>query len=93
MKSVELVRVGYGNFVVRDRVESVLSPATAPVQRLIRRAKDEGLVVDITAGRRTRAIALLNTGNVLLMGLTPRELSRRGLPAEGQIANQSNATR
>ena len=81
---MELIRVGYGNFVAGERVLRVLSPAPAPVQRLIRHAKDEGLAIDVTAGRRTRAVALLDTGEILLLGLTPRELTRRGLPVGGQ---------
>jgi regulator of extracellular matrix RemA (YlzA/DUF370 family) len=79
---VELARVGYGNFVPRDRISTVVSPAAAPVQRLIRHARDEGLVIDLTAGRRTRSVAILNTGQILLLGLTQRELGSRGLPTE-----------
>lgn len=80
---MELVRVGYGNFVPRERVIGVLSPETAPVQRLIRHAKDEGIVIDITAGRRTRSVAILDSGDILLIGLTQRELGKRGLPVSG----------
>ena len=75
-----LVRVGFGNFVARARVLSVLSSAPAPVQRLIRHAREEGLVIDMTAGRRTRAVAVLDSGNIFLLGLTQRELGTRGLP-------------
>jgi regulator of extracellular matrix RemA (YlzA/DUF370 family) len=81
---LELVRVGYGNFVPGGRVETVLSPTAAPVQRLIRHARDEGLVIDLTAGRRTRAIALLDSGKLLLLGLTPKELGTRGLPIDSR---------
>jgi regulator of extracellular matrix RemA (YlzA/DUF370 family) len=61
-------------------VVSVLSPAAAPVQRLIRHAREEGLVIDMTAGRRTRSVAILNSGDLLLLGLSQRELGARGLP-------------
>jgi hypothetical protein len=81
--AVDLVRVGYGNFIPRNRVLGVVSPATAPVQRLIRQAKDEGLVIDISAGRRTRSVAILDSGDILLMGLTVREVGKRGLPVTG----------
>jgi len=77
---MQLARVGYGNFVPLDRVLGVMSPALAPVQRLIRHARDEGLVIDITAGRRTRSVAVLDSGDILLLGLTLRELGKRGLP-------------
>ena len=80
---MDLVRVGYGNFVPRERVLGVLSPESAPVQRLIRHAKDEGLVIDMTAGRRTRSVGVLDSGDILLMGLSQRELGKRGLPLSG----------
>jgi hypothetical protein len=85
---VELVRAGYGNFVPRDRVLGVVSPTTAPVQRLIRQAKDEGLAIDISAGRRTRSVAILDNGEILLIGLTVRELGKRGLPVTGTSARR-----
>ncbi len=75
-----LVRVGYGNFVPRDRVLSVMSSALAPVQRLIRHGRTKGLVIDMSAGRPTRAVAVLDSGDILLLGLTQRELGKRGLP-------------
>jgi regulator of extracellular matrix RemA (YlzA/DUF370 family) len=77
---LDLVRVGYGNFVSGERVARVLSPSAAPVQRLIRHARDEGAVIDMTAGRRTRAVAVLDGGKILLLGLTAKELGARGLP-------------
>jgi len=80
--STELAHVGYGNFVPRHRVRAVFSLATTPVQRLLRQAKDEGVSLDLTSGRRTRAIAILDDGRVLLLGLTSRELAKRGLPSE-----------
>jgi extracellular matrix regulatory protein A len=63
----------------------VVSPAAAPVQRMIRHARDEGLVIDLTAGRRTRSVAILKSGEILLLGLTQRELGSRGLPLETPV--------
>jgi len=77
----KLAHVGYGNFVVVSRIRGVLPPVAAPVQRLIRRAKDEGIAIDVTSGRRTRAVAVLDDGKILLLGLSVRELATRGLPA------------
>jgi regulator of extracellular matrix RemA (YlzA/DUF370 family) len=78
----DLAPVGYGNFLVRKRVQAVFSLAAAPVQRLIRQAKDEGISLDLTNGRRTRSVAILDTGRVALLGLRPRELAKRGLPVD-----------
>ena len=80
--AIDLAHVGYGNFLTRDRVRAVFSLATAPVQRLIRQAKDGGVALDLTSGRRTRCIAILDTGSVVLLGLRARELAKRGLPVD-----------
>jgi regulator of extracellular matrix RemA (YlzA/DUF370 family) len=50
------------------------------MQRFIREAKDAGIVIDVTSGRRTRAVAMLNDGHVVLLGLSLKELAKRGLP-------------
>jgi regulator of extracellular matrix RemA (YlzA/DUF370 family) len=90
----ELVRVGYGNYVPRERVTAVLSPVPAPVQRLVRHAKDEKLVIDMTAGRRTRSVAIMDDGTVALLGLTTRELGKRGLPlTAGGVARRRKRAR
>jgi len=80
--ATDLAHVGYGNFLARDRVRAVFSLATAPVQRLIRQAKDEGICLDLTNGRRTGSVAILDTGRVVLLGLSARELAKRGLPVD-----------
>jgi regulator of extracellular matrix RemA (YlzA/DUF370 family) len=76
----ELAHVGYGNFLIVDRIQAVLPPTAAPVQRLIREAREESVVIDVTSGRRTRAVAVLDTGKVVLLGLSLKELAKRGLP-------------
>lgn len=84
--SSELVSVGYGNYVPLQRVSTVLSPLPAAVQRFVRQGKDEGMVIDLTAGRRTRAVAIMDSGGIMLLGLTMRELGKRGLPVAGVTA-------
>jgi regulator of extracellular matrix RemA (YlzA/DUF370 family) len=76
----QLAHVGYGNFLSLARVVTVVPPASAPVQRLIREAKEAGIVIDVSTGRRTRAVALLDSGTIVLLGLSVKELGSRGLP-------------
>jgi regulator of extracellular matrix RemA (YlzA/DUF370 family) len=59
---------------------NVVSSEAFEVQRLIREAKEQGRAIDMTTGRRPRAVATLDTGQVALLGLTVKELGRRGLP-------------
>jgi regulator of extracellular matrix RemA (YlzA/DUF370 family) len=75
--ATRLVHVGFGNYVAADRIVSVRRPDTAPVQRLVREGKPSRLIIDVTGGRRTRAVLLLDTGNIVLAALSPRSLSGR----------------
>jgi regulator of extracellular matrix RemA (YlzA/DUF370 family) len=63
------------------------------VQRLIREAKEEGVALDVTSGRRTRAVATLDSGVIVLLGLSTRELGSRGLPVIGISKKRRKRTR
>ena len=71
------VNVGYGNFVNADKVVAVVSPESAPVRRLIQAARDEGTAVDVTQGRKTKAVILTDSGQLLLSALLPETLTGR----------------
>ena len=74
---MKLVNIGFGNFVMTDRVLAVLNPESSPVKRLRDEAKSRGTLVDATQGRRTRSIILLDSGHVILAGLQEETLAQR----------------
>ena len=86
-----LAHVGFGNFLPVGRVVRVFSPSPTHVQRLIREAREEGIIIDVTSGRRTRSVAVLDTGRVVLLGLTVKKLGGRGLPT-GAVARKRRKT-
>ena len=71
------VNVGYGNYVNADQVVAVVSPESAPVRRLIQTARDEGTAVDVTQGRKTKAVILTDSGRLLLSALLPETIAGR----------------
>ena len=73
----KLINIGFGNGVNSDKVLAVVSPDAAPVKRLVSHARAEGLVIDATQGRRTKAVVILDGGTVLLSALQPETVSRR----------------
>lgn len=75
--TTRLVHVGFGNYVAADRIVSIKRPDAAPVQRLVREGKPSRVVIDVTGGRRTKAVLFLDTGNIVLAALSPRSLSGR----------------
>lgn len=74
---MKLVNVGFGNFVNAARVISVVSPESAPVKRIMQRAKDEGKLIDVTQGRKTMAVIFTDSAHVILSYLKPERLQLR----------------
>jgi regulator of extracellular matrix RemA (YlzA/DUF370 family) len=60
-----------------EKIVAVVSPASAPMKRLVQDAREAAALVDATAGRRTRAVIISDSGHVVLSGLTPETISAR----------------
>lgn len=72
-----LLNVGFGNTVVANKVVSILSPTSSPVKRYKDQAKDEKRLIDVTHGRKTRAIIVLETNQVILSSIQAETISNR----------------
>lgn len=75
--SCRLVHVGFGNMVVAERVVSIISPDSAPIKRLKEEAREAGLLVDVTQGRKTRAILIMDSRHVILSAIQPETIAAR----------------
>ena len=73
----ELIHVGFENHLALNRVLAIATPSAAPVKRLIQRGKDEQRIIDLTSGRRTKAVAVLDNDWVALLAITPETFSGR----------------
>ncbi|MDR3255231.1 MAG: DUF370 domain-containing protein [Synergistaceae bacterium] len=72
-----LVHIGFGNMVVADRVVAIISPSSAPIKRMREEAKNAGLLVDATQGRKTRAILVMDSKHVVISAIQPETISAR----------------
>ena len=86
---MRMINVGFGNMLTASRVVAIVSPDSAPVKRMIQEARENGRLVDSTAGRRTRAVIQMDSGNVVLSALQPETLANR-LTAEQQEEGDSS---
>jgi regulator of extracellular matrix RemA (YlzA/DUF370 family) len=75
--ATELVHVGFDNHLALNRVIAVATPGSAPVKRIVQRGKQEQRVVDLTSGRRTKAVAVLDNDWVALLAITPETFAGR----------------
>ena len=73
----ELLHVGFGNMVVAERVVALISPDSAPIRRLKDEAREAGLLVDVTQGRKTRSILIRDSRHVILSAIQPETITAR----------------
>jgi regulator of extracellular matrix RemA (YlzA/DUF370 family) len=64
-----MIDIGFGNYVAADRVVAVTCPDSAPIKRLVQDAKDGGIAVDVTCGKKTLSVILTDSGHVVLSSL------------------------
>lgn len=74
---VSLVNIGFGNIVAANRIIAIVSPESAPIKRIISDAREEGMLVDATYGRRTRAVIITDSSHVILSAVQPETVGHR----------------
>jgi len=74
---MKLINIGFGSMVAAGRMLSILAPDSAPIKRVIQEARDRGMLIDASYGRKTKAVILMDTDHVILSALTPETLSAR----------------
>ena len=73
----KLINIGYGNIVYADRIIAVVTPESAPIKRIIQDAKESGLLIDATCGRRTRGVVITDSRHVILSAVQPETVAGR----------------
>lgn len=74
---MSFINVGYGNFVVSERIIAIVYPDSAPLKRNLNSLREENKVTDVTYGKPTQSIIYLDNGQVVLSSLHPDTLVRR----------------
>ncbi len=74
---MKMINIGYGNMISTARIITVVSPESAPIKRLIQEARDSGMAIDATFGRKTRAVIIMDSGHVILSSLITETLASR----------------
>ena len=74
---MRLINIGFGNMVAAGRLVAIVSPESAPIKRIIQEAKDRGMLIDATYGRRTRAVLITDSDHVVLSAVQPETVANR----------------
>ena len=87
---MKFINIGYGNMVAVDRIVTLVSPDSAPIKRLIQDAKDDGRVIDVTCGRKTRAVIVTDSEHVILAAIQTETIANR-LSSEYEAAEEEES--
>ncbi len=74
---MRLINIGFGNMVSASRLIAIVSPESAPIKRIIQEARDKGVLIDATYGRRTRAVIIMDSDHVVLSAIQPETVANR----------------
>ena len=74
---MKFINIGFGNMVAAERIVTIVSPDSAPVKRLVQDAKDAGRVIDVSCGRRTRAVIITDSEHVILSAIQAETIANR----------------
>ena len=74
---MQLINIGFGNTVSAQKVVAIVSPDSSPIKRLIQESKAKGIIVDATCGRKTRAVLIMDSGNIVLSALQSETIAMR----------------
>ena len=74
---MKLINIGFGSLISAQRLLAVIAPESAPIKRMIQEARERGVLIDATYGRRTRAVLIMDSDHIVLSALQPETVAGR----------------
>ena len=74
---MKLINIGFGSMIAANRLLAVVAPESAPIKRLIQEARDRGMLIDASYGRKTKAVLLMDTDHVILSAIPTESIYAR----------------
>ena len=86
---MKLINIGFGSMVSAGRLISIVGPDSAPIKRMVQEARDRGVLIDASYGRRTRAVLIMDSGHVILSALQIETIAGRlGVREQGNAPEE-----
>ena len=74
---MKFINIGFGNMVSASRIVAIAGPDSAPIKRLVQDAKEDNRVIDVSCGRRTRAVIITDSEHVILSAIQAETITNR----------------
>ncbi|AKG52924.1 hypothetical protein DGWBC_0237 [Dehalogenimonas sp. WBC-2] len=83
--AIELVHIGFSNILAMNRLIAIAPPGSAPIKRIIQESRNKGVLIDMTNGRKTKAVIFIDSGHVVLAALAPETITGRVSIGRGAV--------
>lgn len=81
---MQLINIGFGNLVSAEKIIAVVAPDSAPIKRIVQDAKEQGLLIDATYGRKTRSVIIAGSRHIILSAINPESIGNRAVVEEDE---------
>ena len=82
--NTELIHIGFGNVLAVNRIIALVSPNSAPAKRMVQQGRSSGMLVDMTNGRKTKAVVIMDSNHIVLAAITPETIAGRLVVSRGE---------
>ena len=79
---MKLINIGFGSLIAAHRLLAVVAPDSAPIKRVIQEARDRGMLIDASFGRKTKAVILMDTDHVILSAIPSETIGARWMDVQ-----------
>lgn len=79
---MKLINIGFGSMVAANRVLAIVAPDSAPIKRVVQEARDRGMLIDASFGRKTKAVILMDTDHVILSAIPSETIGARWMDTQ-----------
>ncbi len=69
-----MLNIGFGCMINKNRIIAALSPESAPVKRMITKAKSDKVLVDASFGRKTKTVLITDTNQIILSAFSAERI-------------------
>lgn len=87
----KLIHIGFGNMVNTSKIIAIVSPDSAPVKRMVQNAKEKGIAIDATQGRKTKAVLVMENSQIVLSALLPETITGRAQAGLDSLAGREQS--
>ena len=81
---MRLINIGFGSAIAANRMLAVIAPDSAPIKRLVQEARDRGMLIDASFGRKTKAVILMDTDHIILSAIAPETITDRWMDRQAE---------